>query len=643
MIDDLEDIIQEQNSHIDFNHDENLLIDLLNHLINWCETIYKENIDSLKEKQILLLLRNKIPKEMQTYLRPHKLQLKKSVLLYYYRKFIKQNRIKENTMVCLLLIKKPANDISGINQITILTSPTPDGQTFSCKHDCFYCPNEPAHEGNNWVPQPRSYLSKEPAVQRANRNKFEPDLQTKNRMDSLLACGHKCDKIEFILEGGTFTEYPKQYLKSFFTKFIYTVNTYFDVEQREMLTLSDEIKYNKMAKSRIIGICIETRPDAILELDEDGVPWVETLLAWGVTRIQLGVQQVDNYILKKINRGHTIEQVVKAIEICKNNCFKIDIHLMPDLPYSTPEKDIAMFDEIYKSDKYQPDQIKIYPCEVVPWTRIEKWYKDGTYKPYGEDKELITKVLQYGMTQCPPWIRLPRVIRDIPDTYISGGIKCGNMRQVINNKITEDKLYSMDIRFREIERHPEYDADDARMFVRKIRASRGYEYFISFESYDNKAIYGFLRLRIPDKFDKEQLVHFDTLNNKGLIRELHVYGSVQKVHSTFSKNAIQHTGFGKKLLKHAERIAMWKDMDGVVVISGIGVREYYENRGYVLENNYMVKRFIDYKKWDASMVYIPMEILIVHFIPLIILVISLIAVFIRSHIENSNNLLRTNS
>ena len=136
-------LIQEQNSHIDFNHDENLLIDLLNHLINWCETIYKENIDSLKEKQILLLLRNKIPKEMQTYLRPHKLQLKKSVLLYYYRKFIKQNRIKENTMVCLLLIKKPANDISGINQITILTSPTPDGQTFSCKHDCFYCPNEP--------------------------------------------------------------------------------------------------------------------------------------------------------------------------------------------------------------------------------------------------------------------------------------------------------------------------------------------------------------------------------------------------------------------------------------------------------------------------------------------------------------------
>jgi ELP3 family radical SAM enzyme/protein acetyltransferase len=591
---DLEDIIKAQNSDLKFDYDENLLIDLLNHLINWSENIYEKHMDSLKEKQIFVLLRGKLPKEMQKYLRSYKIQISKPVLLYYYRKFIQQNRIKENTMMCLLLIKKPANDISGINQITILTSPTPDGQNFSCKHDCFYCPNEPGHEDNNWVPQPRSYLSKEPAVQRANRNKFEPDLQTQNRLDSLLSCGHKCDKIEFILEGGTFTEYPKKYLKKFFTKFIYTVNTYFDKIKRDMYTIEEEITLNKHAKSRIIGICIETRPDAILELDEDGIPWTQTLLDWGVTRIQLGVQQVDNYILKKINRGHTIEKVVEAIEVCKDNCFKIDIHLMPDLPYSTPEKDIAMFDEIYKSDKYQPDQIKIYPCEVVPWTKIEKWHKEGSYKPYGEDKELITKVLQYGMTQCPPWIRLPRVIRDIPDTYISGGVKCGNMRQVINDKIGDEKLYSMDIRYREIERHPEYDADDARLFVRKIRASNGYEYFISFETYDQKAIFGFLRLRIPDKFNKNHIVHYDTLNNKGMIRELHVYGSVQKVHSKYTKNSIQHTGFGKKLLQKAEEIAFWNGMNGLVIISGIGVREYYEKRGYYLENNYMVKDFMIY-------------------------------------------------
>ena len=206
----------------------------------------------------------------------------------------------------------------------------------------------------------------------------------------------------------------------------------------------------------------------------------------------------------------------------------------------------------------------------------------------------MAKVLQYGMITCPPWIRLPRVIRDIPDTYISGGVKCGNMRQVINDKIGNENLYSMDIRYREIERHPEYDGGDARLFVRNFRASNGTEYFISFETYDQKAIYGFLRIRIPDTFNKDQIVYHDTLNNKGLIRELHVYGSVQKVNSKYMTNNVQHTGFGKKLLEKAEQIAFVSGMNGVVIISGIGVREYYEKRGYYLENNYMVKDFMIY-------------------------------------------------
>lgn len=606
MITDLEDIIKTQNEDVDFNYDEKILLQLLDYLINWSEDNYYYLIKNkdYNHKQAIVSLRNKVTREIQTYMHKYKLQIKKPVLLYYYRKFIQQEKILENSLVCVLLMKKPANDISGINQVTILTSPTPDGQDFSCKHDCFYCPNEPAHEGNNWTPQPRSYLSKEPAVQRANRNKFDPYLQTKNRLDGLMVCGHKCDKIEFILEGGTFTEYPKKYLKNYFTQFIYCVNTYFDEVKRPVKSLELEIHLNKKSKCRIIGICIETRPDAVLEKDEDGIPWIQTLLTWGVTRIQLGVQQTDNFILKKINRGHTIEKVMEAIEVCKNNCFKIDIHLMPDLPYSTPEKDIAMFDEVYTTDRFQPDQIKVYPCEVVPWTKIEKWHKDGSYKPYGENKELITKVLQYAMTECPPWIRLPRVIRDIPDTYISGGIKCGNMRQIINEKIGSEKLYSMDIRYREIERHPEYTIDDAELFVRKYRGTNGTEYFISYETYDNKAIYGFTRLRIPDKYDKSEIVYFNTLENKGLIRELHVYGSVQKVHSKYMKNSVQHSGFGKKLLKKAEEIAFWNGMKGTVVISGIGVREYYEKRGYYYENNFMVKEFTLYKYIEVIIIYL---------------------------------------
>ena len=212
-----------------------------------------------------------------------------------------------------------------------------------------------------------------------------------------------------------FTEYPKPYLKRYFRDFIYTCNVFYDMikyggmdspELREKMSLNDEITENKQAKCKIIGICIETRPDAILEKDEDGIDWLKTLLCWGVTRIQLGVQHIDNFILKKINRGHTIETAQRAIEICKNNCFKIDIHIMPDLPYSNPDKDKAMFDYIYETPHLQPDQMKVYPCEIVPWTKIKTWYDSGKYKPYGSNREVIQDVLNYTMEKCPPWIRL---------------------------------------------------------------------------------------------------------------------------------------------------------------------------------------------------------------------------------------------
>ena len=235
--------------------------------------------------------------------------------------------------------------------------------------------------------------------------------------------------------------------------------------------------------------------------------------------------------------------------------------------------------------------MKIYPCEVVPWTKIEKWYNDGTYKPYGNDKAVMKIVLAYAMKICPPWIRLPRVVRDIPHEYITGGLKCGNMRQVIQD---EKQFQSNDIRYREIGRHPQYMIENSSVIIRKYKASQGTEYFISVESEDRKAVYGFIRLRIPPKSSNIAMIHRDTLENKGLIRELHVYGSLQRVHEKSTKKSIksQHRGIGKRLLKEAENIAKYSHMcTGVVVISGIGVREYYEKQGYILQNHYMVKEF----------------------------------------------------
>ena len=612
IINDIEELIKEETN---FNYNDIDMIELMENLINYVndeeEKLMLKN-KNYNHQNMLGLLKTPFNKFLQTIFRKKRIQIKKTILLYHYRKLVENKEIENSKLLALLLMKKPANHISGINQITILTSATPDGQNFSCKHDCFYCPNEPAHEGNNWTPQPRSYLTLEPAVQRANRNGFDPFKQTQNRLDSLLTCGHTCDKLEFIIEGGTFTEYPKKYLKWFFCQFVYCVNTYFDKEpKRKSYSLEEEIHINTNGKCKIIGICIETRPDAVLENDDDGIPWIETLLEWGVTRIQLGLQHIDNKILKKINRGHTIEKAIEAIRILKNNCFKIDIHIMPDLPYSSKEKDIDMFKELYSSPLYQPDQMKIYPCEVVPWTRIKKWHEEGKYKPYGENKEDMQEVLYYAMTNCLPWIRLPRVIRDIPDTYITGGIKCGNMRQVINNKIKENQdneivdgekfiSGSMDIRYREIGRHPEYSVNDARLFVRKYNASEGIEYFISYETYDNKAIFGFTRLRITNEY-KINVAFSDSLFNKGLIRELHVYGNVEtlrKPNNTYKNlfESTQHCGFGKKLIYIAEMIAYLHGKNGCVVISGIGVRNYYKKINYTLENNYMIKIFTLFEK-----------------------------------------------
>lgn len=582
---DIEDLIK--------NDDKSCIKPMLIHLFtyskNETDKILEEFPDHT-EQNVLGLMKFKFQKEIQMIGRKYKTQFKKIELLNYYKYLIEKQEMDDNKMFKFLLMKKPANHISGINQVTILTSPTPGNQNFSCKHDCFYCPNEPAHEKNNWTPQPRSYLSLEPAVQRANRNNFDPFEQTKSRLDSLMLCGHQCDKLEFIIEGGTFTEYPKDYLYWFFTRFIYCVNTYFD-KPRESYSLEKEIEINTHSKCRIIGICIETRPDAVLENDIDNIPWVKTLLCWGVTRIQLGVQHIDNYILKKINRGHTIETAIEAIRVLKNNCFKIDIHIMPDLPYSSKEKDMAMFDTLYSSDLYQPDQMKVYPCAVVPWTKIEQWYKEGKYVPYGTDNKEIEDVCHYAMTKCPPWIRLPRIVRDIPDTYISGGVKCSNLRQLVNERITKEKGNSMDIRFREIGRHPTYNVNDAELNIRKYNASGGIEYFISYETHDKKAIYGFIRLRIIPKDENESVAYSSTLKNMGLIRELHVYGNVETLRTKNNSSGTQHNGFGKKLVRMAEMIAATHFKSGCVIISGMGVRHYYEKLGYTYEDNYMIKRF----------------------------------------------------
>lgn len=574
----IEDLIKKDDSfgYIETNKDiyEKIVYDIY----EWYKT-YEGEPHTLKKT---------FNKRFNSFIQKYRIMCKKSLLIYTYKQMIQDKKIESDQTMWLLLQKKPSRNLSGISVVTVLTAPFPDGQRFSCKHNCYYCPAEPG--------QPRSYLKKEPAVARANDNDFDAERQMRDRLDTLAMNGHEIDKLEIIIEGGTFTEYPIFYLNYFIRDLIWTANVYSDDNPREKLSIKEEIEINATTKVRIIGICIETRPDSFL----DNMEWVRRLRKWGVTRIQLGLQHLDDEILRKVNRGHTVEDAKKAIKLLKNNCYKIDVHIMPDLPGSSPEKDAEMFEELYESSEIQPDQIKIYPCEVVPWTVIQKWHKDGTYTPYAQTNErALLDVVKKAMVDCPPWIRLPRVIRDIPLTYIEGGNMYPNLRQMLMDEIEKEGKVSRDIRVRECGRNPGYDYKDANYKSYKYKASDGYEYFICLESEDCKCLFGFLRLRIP--VVKYEPVIFECLKDAALIRELHVYGNLIPVGFNKKKDS-QHKGIGTQLLKIAEHIARKHKYNKIAVISGIGVTKYYEKKGYIMKDTFMVKD-LRFKEPNMIMLY----------------------------------------
>eukprot|EP00760_Papus_ankaliazontas_P015771 PhM_4_TR16716/c0_g1_i1/m.16322 len=493
----------------------------------------------------------------------------KSLMIAAYQDMVSAGVLEPHHYLESHLIKKGTRSHSGVLVVTVFTSPTPtvrgQKQTFSCKWNCYYCPNEPG--------QPRSYLLNEPGVRRANMNHFDAVLQFRARVEGLAQIGHPPDKVEILVLGGTWESYPEEYRIDFIRDIFYAANT-FRQPQRLRLSLADEQKINETAKTRIIGVTIETRPDTINE------EMLVKLRQLGCTRVQLGVQHTDDAILTAVNRESTREDFVRALRLLKDACFKVDIHIMPDLPGSTPEGDKRMFDELLSSPELQADQWKIYPCQTVPWTVIQRWFEEGRYKPYGFEN--LVDVITYAKKRVHPWIRLNRVIRDIPSEYVLGGNCCLNLRQLLEIRMKAEGTRCHCMRCREIkgDRIAIANLNSAELVVREYDGSGGREYFISFENPERTNLYAFLRLRISAEAGGGV---FPELQNCALIRELHVYGRLVRsnVKSRVSTEA-QHTGFGKKLLEKAEDIARSSGCAGVAVISGVGVRSYYSRRGYVL-------------------------------------------------------------
>ncbi len=481
-----------------------------------------------------------------------------------------------------ILQKRSVRTISGVSPIGVLTKAWP------CPGKCVYCPSE--------AKMPKSYLSSQPAAARAKRNAFHPFRQMQNRIIALTESGHPTSKLEVIVMGGTFNFLPEKY-QSWFVKKLFDGANSIGIESfRPAKNLAQAQKINETASHRIIGLTLETRPDFINEKT------CERFRKFGCTRVEIGVQTIDDEISELTKRGQKAVQVERAMKILKNFGFKVCMHLMPGLPGSSVEKDVQMIREIFESPKYCPDFVKIYPCLVLPHSELEKWWRDGKFEPMG-DKSLARFLWQVKKF-FPPWVRIMRVLRDVPADKILGGAKLSNMRQILKsqpNKFREvvgTEFYDREvvgkkwpckcIRCREIGFVSERKVGVPILKRRDYEASNSKEIFLSFETADEKSLFALLRLRIPKKFEVGKFS--SVLKNSALIREVHSYGAEIKVGES-TKDETQHRGLGKKLLETAEKIARDEfGMKKMAIIAGIGTREYYRKFGYEVKATYMVKK-----------------------------------------------------
>ncbi len=520
-----------------------------------------------------------------------------SYWLYTYYSLLDSGQISQlDGRVVLALQAKATRSGSGIINNTICLSPYPYGReagdgdfqlnAFSCKYNCSFCPNQPG--------VPRSYLASETAVLRGITFQYHPVFQTFSRLATLFYMGHPIDKVEVRFIGGTWNSYNPLYRKWVIWKTFEAHNNFFSrtyefaADRSEFILdrftheqldelIAREQKINESADCRIIGLTIETRPDCINR------PELKMLRQFGCTRVEMGLQHTNDDVLRINNRGHLVSHSKRAIKLLKDHGFKILIHLMPQLPGSNPEMDIKMLMDVINEEDLQADEWKLYNCEVLPYTQIQKWYEDGTYKPYSEEE--LRRVYMETLPHMPEYVRIDRVKRDFPSGYTLAGISDGGFR----NKVFDDLAGSCyEIRNREIK-----DGIVTSWNISQINyaSSGGQEYFLMIKNQDN-LLCGFCRLRLPNRGQRLMLKELEQLRLDGgvaLIRELHVYGKLSPVNSPATNS--QHRGFGQTLVRTAENIANAAGYKHMAIIAGIGTRLYYHNKlGYnQVGGTYMIK------------------------------------------------------
>ncbi|MFH0816521.1 MAG: tRNA uridine(34) 5-carboxymethylaminomethyl modification radical SAM/GNAT enzyme Elp3, partial [Methanobacteriota archaeon] len=469
-----------------------------------------------------------------------------------------------------LLRIKPVRSASGVAVVAVMTSPA------DCPHGrCAYCP------GGTGVGTPQSYTGHEPAALRAGQNEYDPFRQVSARLSQLSAIGHPVDKIDLIIMGGTFTSRPWEYRETFVRRCLDAMNG------RESATLEGAQGLNEAAPARCIGLTVETRPDCIGPAQN-----IETLRLGG-TRIEMGVQSLDDAILKRVERGHDVAATERATRLAKDAGFKVGYHMMPGLPGATVESDAAMFMRLFEDESFKPDMLKIYPTLVMPGTKLHAEWESGRYKPYGTGD--VVKLLAIVKPKLPPWVRIQRIQRDIPAQLIADGVKKSHVRTLAKEELARQGKKCRCIRCREAG-HVLLDGgsiDESQIMENSIsyEASGGTEHFLSFDEPESDALVGYLRLRMASPDARREAFGQENAPEErhvALVRELKIFGQMVPI-GRAAADEYQHRKYGARLLETAEEIARKSGAGQIVVTSGVGVRDYYRKFGYELINMGMIK------------------------------------------------------
>jgi elongator complex protein 3 len=530
---------------------------------------------------------------------------------YKLEKFMSNSLILENATpderkkIARIIRKKPTRTISGVAIVAVMCKP------HKCPHGrCLYCPESEI--------APPSYTGEEPAALRARMFNFDPYLQVYNRLLQLESIGHPLDKVELIIMGGTFPSYFLCYQEWFVSKCLQAMND-FGVKQMSMkgissenfkisipennievpkdpqnqrfwdpennvfdgfIYLNDVQSKNENSEVRCVGMTFETRPDYCKTED------VDRMLNMGVTRVELGVQTIYNYIYKRIERGHTVEDSIESARILRDSGIKVAMHFMPGL-FADFDRDMRIFKRVFSDEHFKPDMLKIYPCLVTKGSKLHEMWEKGEYKPYTSEEavDLIAEIKKI----LPKWVRTMRIQRDIPSPLIEAGVKKSNLGELVYKKLHDLDANCKCIRCREVGHKASQgivpDIDNVKLLKEEYRAGEGNEIFLSFEDIKKDILIGFLRLRIPSEH-----AHRKEIDDKtALIRELHVYGSMAPLGEK-EEGIWQHMGYGKSLLDEAEKIASeFYDTNKILVTSGIGARNYYKKFGYEQLGPYMAK------------------------------------------------------